>query len=389
MPKIILIGGSAFIVLTFSIIIFTVGFMALYAGINETPYSTIAGTPTEVATAEIPPELLPIFVEAGEKYNVSWAILAAICKIESTFGTYPNGSVSSAGAVGLMQFMPTTWSGHSNPYLPRNDKNWKPLGEGSIYIFYNSVNDPNLPYDTNPERIAKSGGYGVDADGDGYADPYNPYDAIYSTAYMLSKNLESSSDYFYSAKMSNVLVHYSGGSQSYANTIMAQAKLYSNVDMPGEQPIWPVSTKFKTITSPYGYRTHPVTGLISFHRGMDIADFGIDGADIYAIFNAKILEVGYSRAEGYFVQYQNLRGDTKVYCCHIKEGTITVKPGDIVPQGYPLAKVGNSGSLSTGSHLHIEIAFAGKNINPLPYLQRGLNYQIKTTVETEFSSGNY
>src|SRR5262249_9270193 len=82
-------------------------------------------------------ELLDIWQRAGETYGVPWSVLAAINKIESNFGR--NMGPSSAGAIGWMQFMPSTW-----------------------------------------ER------WGTDADGNGTADPWNPVDAIYSAARYLA-----------------------------------------------------------------------------------------------------------------------------------------------------------------------------------------------------------
>ena len=79
----------------------------------------------------IPPFLLPIYQAAGVKYGVSWEVLAAINEIETDYGR--NLNVSSAGAVGWMQFMPSTW-----------------------------------------DR------YGVDANRDGITDPNNPVDAIFA-----------------------------------------------------------------------------------------------------------------------------------------------------------------------------------------------------------------
>jgi transglycosylase-like protein with SLT domain len=81
----------------------------------------------------VPPFLVPIYVAAGRAYGVPWNVLAAINQIETDFGR--NLNVSSAGALGWMQFMPSTWEA-----------------------------------------------YGVDASGDGVADPYNPVDAIYAAA---------------------------------------------------------------------------------------------------------------------------------------------------------------------------------------------------------------
>jgi murein DD-endopeptidase MepM/ murein hydrolase activator NlpD len=82
-------------------------------------------------------ELLPIWQAAGQAYGVPWSVLAAINKVESNFGQ--NMGPSSAGAIGWMQFMPDTWA------------RW-----------------------------------GVDANGDGVADPWNAEDAIYSAARYLA-----------------------------------------------------------------------------------------------------------------------------------------------------------------------------------------------------------
>jgi murein DD-endopeptidase MepM/ murein hydrolase activator NlpD len=84
-----------------------------------------------------PQELRPIWEAAGQTYGVPWQVLAAVNQVESDFGR--NMGPSSAGAVGWMQFMPDTWRQ-----------------------------------------------YGVDADGNGVADPWNAQDAIYGAAHYLA-----------------------------------------------------------------------------------------------------------------------------------------------------------------------------------------------------------
>ena len=68
------------------------------------------------ATDEIPPRLIPIYEHAGARYGVPWVLLASINKFETDFGA--NLSVSSAGAVGWMQFLPSTW----RRYARRRDR---------------------------------------------------------------------------------------------------------------------------------------------------------------------------------------------------------------------------------------------------------------------------
>ena len=86
----------------------------------------------------IPPFLLPIYQAAGIEYGVRWEVLAAINEIETDYGR--NLNVSTAGAVGWMQFMPQTWKqygvdankdGFKDPVQPaRRDLRRRPLPQG-------------------------------------------------------------------------------------------------------------------------------------------------------------------------------------------------------------------------------------------------------------------
>jgi hypothetical protein len=93
----------------------------------------VGGAPTGAAQDAIPSNLMPIFKAAQQKYGVPWNILAGINRVETDFGR--NMAVSSAGAIGWMQFMPATWAT-----------------------------------------------YGVDANNDGKKDPMDPADAIFTAA---------------------------------------------------------------------------------------------------------------------------------------------------------------------------------------------------------------
>lgn len=119
---------------------------------------------------EIPEKYIPIYIEAEEKYNVPWTLLAAHHRVETRFSTMKK-LLSPVGAEGHMQFMPCTFVGWKHPSCSG-------LGKGDI-----SEKDK-----TNPKVIAKYGGYGVDANGDGIADPYDIEDAVYSAANYLSQN---------------------------------------------------------------------------------------------------------------------------------------------------------------------------------------------------------
>ena len=117
---------------------------------------------------EIPVEYIPLYIEAGQKYNVPWTLIAAHHRIETRFSTMKS-LVSPVGAEGHMQFMPCTWVGWEH-------NTCSGLGGGQI----------TEEEKKNPKTIAKYGGYGVDADGDGIADPFQIEDAIYSAANFLS-----------------------------------------------------------------------------------------------------------------------------------------------------------------------------------------------------------
>ncbi|MBA2419812.1 MAG: lytic transglycosylase domain-containing protein, partial [Thermoleophilaceae bacterium] len=96
--------------------------------------STATGVPNFVIRKfRVPIFLLPIYQAAGIQYGIRWEVLAAINEIETDYGR--NLNVSSAGALGWMQFIPSSWRA-----------------------------------------------YGVDANKDGKKDPYNPVDAIFAAA---------------------------------------------------------------------------------------------------------------------------------------------------------------------------------------------------------------
>ncbi|MBS4221839.1 lytic transglycosylase domain-containing protein [Lederbergia citrea] len=118
----------------------------------------------------IPEEFIPIYKAAEMEYGVPWYLLAAHHRVETIFSTM-DPMLSPAGAEGPMQFMPCTFVGWSHPTC-------EGLGEGKI---------PDSEK-MDPAVIKKYNGYGVDANGDGIADPWDIEDAIFSAANYLAKN---------------------------------------------------------------------------------------------------------------------------------------------------------------------------------------------------------
>lgn len=126
--------------------------------------------PDRLFDVDVPENYIPLYKEAADAYGIPWTLLAAHHRVETRFSTM-DPLISPAGAEGHMQFMPCTWVGWEHPTCSG-------LGKGEI---------PEEEK-TDPEVIKKYGGYGVDADGDGKADPFDLKDAIYSAAFYLSEN---------------------------------------------------------------------------------------------------------------------------------------------------------------------------------------------------------
>ena len=139
---------------------------ALAAMLADSAASTQA-----LAFYRIPLFLLPIYQAAAVQYGVPWQVLAAINEVETNFGT--DLSVSTAGAIGWMQFMPETWLQ-----------------------------------------------YGVDAVNAGYADPYNPVDAIFAAARYLHA-AGASTD------LRTAILAYNH-SEAYVESVLLRARLFAS-----------------------------------------------------------------------------------------------------------------------------------------------------------------
>jgi Transglycosylase SLT domain len=149
--------------------------VAVQAGALAAQLANSAASAQALAYYRIPLFLLPIYHAAAAKYGVPWQILAAINEIETDYGS--NLSVSTAGAVGWMQFMPSTWVQ-----------------------------------------------YGVDARSAGYADPYNPVDAIFAAArYLRAAGAQSN--------LRQAILAYNH-SDEYVASVLLRAKLISTYPKP-------------------------------------------------------------------------------------------------------------------------------------------------------------
>jgi len=125
--------------------------------------------------------------------------------------------------------------------------------------------------------------------------------------------------------------------------------------------IWPIPGHTK-ITSQYGMRTHPITGLYRLHTGTDVG--APTGTDFVAMASGVVTKAEYNKYYGNVVILDH-GGGVKTLYAHGSE--IAVKLGDLVSQGEPVLKVGSTG-YSTGPHAHFEIRINGETVNPLDYV---------------------
>ncbi|HZV74232.1 MAG TPA: lytic murein transglycosylase [Conexibacter sp.] len=218
----------------------------------------------------IPPFLLPIYQAAGIQYSVPWQVLAAINEIETDYGR--NLSVSSAGAVGWMQFMPSSWQT-----------------------------------------------YGVDANGDGVKDPYNPVDAIFAAArYLKAAGAETD--------LSRAIFAYNHADW-YVQSVLLRARVIGGMpaDLVGSltgltQGHFPVAAratyadglnaKAATRRVQGTNAAVPVEGNPS-RRSINI--FAKPGAPVIAVNDGRIMQLGENARLGRFVVLQDVYGNTYTY----------------------------------------------------------------------------
>jgi murein DD-endopeptidase MepM/ murein hydrolase activator NlpD len=127
----------------------------------------------------------------------------------------------------------------------------------------------------------------------------------------------------------------------------------------GKLIIWPVVGR---ISSTFGYRANPFTGIRQFHAGLDIV--GPVNAAINAAMDGRVAETGYSAIFGNFVILSHAEGYQTLYA-HLNK--ILVKQGASVLQGKTLGLLGSTG-YSTGPHLHLGVFKRGTAVDPLKFL---------------------
>lgn len=116
------------------------------------------------------------------------------------------------------------------------------------------------------------------------------------------------------------------------------------------------------LTSGYGYRTHPISGVRTFHNGIDIA--ASTGTGVYAYASGTVISVSQDNTLGKYIAIDHGNGLVTRYL-HLSK--FNVEKGDKVSTGDRIGSVGNTG-YSTGSHLHFEVLKNGSYQNPWNYI---------------------
>lgn len=131
-------------------------------------------------------------------------------------------------------------------------------------------------------------------------------------------------------------------------------------DFYGEKFIWPARG---IISSPFGYRSNPFSGLKTYHSAIDIVV--PQGTRVKATTDGKVADTGYNSVFGNYVIVQHSGGYQSLYA-HLS--SIQVKEGTSIAQGSQIGLSGNTGQ-STGPHLHFSIFKNGQALDPVKYVK--------------------
>ncbi len=130
----------------------------------------------------------------------------------------------------------------------------------------------------------------------------------------------------------------------------------------GERFTYPISATWR-LSSGFGARKDPITGVNSYHTGIDMAC--PTGTRINAALSGTVAFVGWSNVFGNYVIVKHIDGYQTLYG-HMSK--ITTKKGAFVNQGEKIGEVGSTG-YSTGPHLHFTVYKNGKLVNPMTVLK--------------------
>lgn len=160
------------------------------------------------------------------------------------------------------------------------------------------------------------------------------------------------------AKIDEYKFQYEEVNREILKTALADGLL---ADYVGGEMTWPIPG-YSTISSPYGMRVHPITGVYTLHTGVDVK--APIGADFVAANDGIVTKAYFNPAYGNMVMVDHGGGISTLYA-HGSE--ILVRVGQPVKKGEPVLKVGSTG-YSTGPHAHFEVRINGQATSPMEYI---------------------
>ena len=131
----------------------------------------------------------------------------------------------------------------------------------------------------------------------------------------------------------------------------------------GDGFAWPAPS-YIAITSEFGWRSDPFTGLRAYHNGVDMA--AAEGTPIVAAYDGIVGEAGYNSSMGNYIYIEHGDGLRTIY---LHASKLYVSKDDVVLKGEQIAAVGTTGR-STGPHLHFSVRLNGEYVSPWNYLER-------------------
>ena len=190
----------------------------------------------------------------------------------------------------------------------------------------------------------------------------------FETAVSFARNLSSGRRVSYP----NPIAIGINGGWRYAYGNMFYAKLAAQYISPSHDGEWglPVASNF-VVTSHFGNRVHPISGIMHLHRGIDLVNLGMVDPPIFAAANGIVVFAGWAGGYGNYIVIQH---DETTFSGYAHNRTNLVSVGDRVRQGDRIAIMGTTGS-STGVHLHFEIMlnttdFWRGHVDPAPFIRR-------------------
>lgn len=165
-------------------------------------------------------------------------------------------------------------------------------------------------------------------------------------------------------KDSKALEKQIDGLNDYAEKIAAEIRRkQSKGKYIGGKLAWP-APGYTRITSPFGYRIHPILKRKKLHTGIDIGTNG-SGRSIVAVGDGKVIHANWKGGYGKVVMIDHGGGIVTLYAHNSK---LLVKEGQSVKRGQVISKSGSTG-MSTGPHLHFEVRKNGKYTDPIPWVK--------------------